>query len=252
MVRLNLIHFSKGTPELSNSFHTLLLRPSYVVYIRQLHLTHWGQVTDICVSKLSIIGSDNGLSPGRCQANIWTNVGILLIQTLGTNFSEILSKIQAFSFKEMSSAKWRPFCLGLNVLKKIYNVTDITLLCKLYHADFQSCQSYWNGQFPLQCAAMFANSSLKLSTQSFPSKIAVSHQCNKMRWQFKPRHFRHCPGSYHQTYYDGKHVEIWGNLWGNSFSKDKKSYSACQSTVVYKLKLVYFDTLIAFHLMFNK
>ena len=31
----------------------------------------------ICVGKLTIIGSDNGLSPGRHQAIIWTNVGIL-------------------------------------------------------------------------------------------------------------------------------------------------------------------------------
>ena len=38
----------------------------------------------------TIIGSDNGLSPGRHQAIIWTNDGILLIGTLGTNFSEIL------------------------------------------------------------------------------------------------------------------------------------------------------------------
>ena len=85
-----------------------------------LPLTHWGPVTHICVSKQTIIGSDNGLSPGRRQAIIWTNAGILLIGTLGTNFSEILIKILIFSFKKMglkvSSAKWRPFCLGLNVL----------------------------------------------------------------------------------------------------------------------------------------
>ena len=83
-------------------------------------LTHWGRVTHICVSKLAIIGSDNGLSPGRRQAIIWTNAGILLIRTLGTNFSEILSEIHIFSFKKihlkMSSGKRRPFCLGLNVL----------------------------------------------------------------------------------------------------------------------------------------
>ena len=46
----------------------------------------------ICISKLSI-GSDNGLLPGRRQAIIWTNAGILLIRPLGTNFSEILIKI---------------------------------------------------------------------------------------------------------------------------------------------------------------
>ena len=28
-------------------------------------LTHWGRVTHICVIDLTIIGSDNGLSPGR-------------------------------------------------------------------------------------------------------------------------------------------------------------------------------------------
>ena len=43
----------------------------------------------MCVSKQTIIDSDNGLSPGRRQAIIWTNAGILLIETLGTNFSEI-------------------------------------------------------------------------------------------------------------------------------------------------------------------
>ena len=41
-----------------------------------------------CVSKLTIIDSDNGLSPGQRQAIIWTNAGILLIWPLGTNFSE--------------------------------------------------------------------------------------------------------------------------------------------------------------------
>ena len=85
-----------------------------------VYLTHWGRVTHICVGKLTIIGSDNDLSPGRRQAIIWTNAGILLIWTLGTNFSEISSEIHAFSFTKMllkmSSAKWRPFCLGLNVL----------------------------------------------------------------------------------------------------------------------------------------
>ena len=84
-------------------------------------LTHWGRVTHICVGKLSIIGSDNGLSPGRRQAIIWTNAGMLLIGPLGTNFSEILIEILTFSFKKMrlkvSPAKWRPFCLGLNVLR---------------------------------------------------------------------------------------------------------------------------------------
>ena len=51
-------------------------------------LTHWGRVTHICVVNLVIIGSDNGLSPGRRQAIFWSNDGILLIVPPGTNFSE--------------------------------------------------------------------------------------------------------------------------------------------------------------------
>ena len=86
-------------------------------------LTQWGRATHICVGKLTIIGSDNGLSPGRRQAIIWTNAGILLIGPLGTNFNEIFIEIHTFSFKKihlkMSSGKWRPFCLGLNVLNVI-------------------------------------------------------------------------------------------------------------------------------------
>ena len=48
-------------------------------------LTHWGRATHICVSKLTIIVSDIGLSPGRRQAIIWTNAWLLLIGPLGTN-----------------------------------------------------------------------------------------------------------------------------------------------------------------------
>ena len=84
-------------------------------------ITHWGRMTHICVGKLTIIGSDNGLSPGRRQAIIWTNTVILLIGPSGTNFSEILIEIIIFSFKKIrlkvSSAERRPFCLGINVLR---------------------------------------------------------------------------------------------------------------------------------------
>ena len=40
-------------------------------------------MTHVCVGNLTIIGSDNGLSPGRRQAIIWTSAGILLFWTLG-------------------------------------------------------------------------------------------------------------------------------------------------------------------------
>ena len=62
---------------------------------------------------------------------------MLPIGTLGTNFSEILIKIQNFSFTEMhlkiSSAKWRPFCPGGD---------ELTQYCIQHYNN-------WIGQLPL-------------------------------------------------------------------------------------------------------
>ena len=106
--------------------------------------THWGRVTHICVSKLTIIGSDNVLSPGRRQAIIWNNAGILLIKPLGTYLSEILSEIHTFSFRKMhlktSSAKWRPFCLGLNVL----NADNWTIVQRMLYQWSPDWLSSWH------------------------------------------------------------------------------------------------------------
>ena len=90
-----------------------------------LNLTHRGWVTHICVSKLTIIGSDNGLSPDRRQAIIWTNAGLLLIGPLGTNFGDILIEIWTFSFKKMRLKVSWPFCLGLNVLMAWVSTRDV-------------------------------------------------------------------------------------------------------------------------------
>ena len=83
-------------------------------------LTIWGRVTHICVGNLTIIGIDKDLSPGRYQAIIGTNAGILLIEPLGTNLSEIVIEVLKFSLKKMhlkmSSEKWRQICLGFKVL----------------------------------------------------------------------------------------------------------------------------------------
>ena len=74
----------------------------------------WSQTVDNLLH--NSIGSDNGLSPGRSQAIIWTNAGILLVVPLGTNFYEDSIEIHTFSFKKMSSGKWRSLCPGLKVL----------------------------------------------------------------------------------------------------------------------------------------
>ena len=87
-------------------------------------LNHYGQVMDICIDKLTIIDSDNCLSPGRHQAIIWTNAGMGLIGPLGTNFRKISIGIQTFSFMKMHlkmwPVKWHPFCVSFNVLKYLH------------------------------------------------------------------------------------------------------------------------------------
>ena len=119
-------------------------------------LTHWGRLTHICVSDLTIIGSDNGLSPGRRQAIIWTNAGILLIRPLRTNFSEILIEILIFSSTKMhlkvSSVKRRPFCLGLNVLTRQglgLIPVPVNLLAQYWTHNVKTCLllSFWGYQW---------------------------------------------------------------------------------------------------------
>ena len=74
----------------------------------------------ICVGKLTIVDSDNGLSPERRQAIIWTIARTLLIGPLVTNSSQIVIGIHEMHLK-VSSAKCRPFCLGLNELTEIHS-----------------------------------------------------------------------------------------------------------------------------------
>ena len=89
----------------------LSLRPERVKTYR----SEWSIYASVIYTS---IGSDNGLSPGRHQAVIWTNAGILLIGQL--SFSEIWIEIHTSLLKKIhlkiSSGNWRQFCLGLNVL----------------------------------------------------------------------------------------------------------------------------------------
>ena len=138
----------------------------FITLVNALHITHWGRVTHICVGKLTIIGSDNGLSPDRRQAIIWTNAGLLLIGPLGKNFNEISIKILSFSFKKMrlkvSSAKWRPFCLGLNVLihynslwrlqrqHRRLEISRGSRYITILYAVTRTCQSYPGGRLNIK------------------------------------------------------------------------------------------------------
>ena len=88
-------------------------------------------MTHICVGNITIIGSDNGLSPGRRHAIIWTNWN--LRNKLQWNFSRNSNNF----IQEMSSAKWRPFCLGLNVLRQKDSV-------KIIHCEFEHAFGRWH------------------------------------------------------------------------------------------------------------
>ena len=100
---------------------TTRINDTIIALLGQNGLTQWGRVTHICVSKLTIIGSDNGLSTGRRQAIIWTNAGILSIQTNITNKlqwnlkrnAHVFIQENAFEnvFSEMAAIWSRPQCV---------------------------------------------------------------------------------------------------------------------------------------------
>ena len=104
-------------------------------------LTHWGR--------------DNGLSPGWCQAIIWTNAAILLIGPLGKNFNEIHSKIHTFSFKKINlkcllengghfvSASQNPTCISPALTTELNGV-----ICEHFRGNW-SCYNHILFRFQL-------------------------------------------------------------------------------------------------------
>ena len=110
-----LVQERRNSSALAMELRLSCINPS-IMHLSKLIEAEWRIYASV---KHTNIASDNGLSPIRRQAIIWTNAVILLIRPQGTYFSEILFETRKFSFKKMhlkmSSAKWRPFCLGLNV-----------------------------------------------------------------------------------------------------------------------------------------
>ena len=84
-------------------------------------LTHWGRVTHICVSKLFIIGWDNGLSvawtaPSHYLKQCWNIVNWTLRNKLQWKFNRNSNISSKKMHLKMASAKLLSFCLRLNVL----------------------------------------------------------------------------------------------------------------------------------------
>ena len=96
-------------------------------------LTHWGRVTHICIRKLATIGSDNGLSPGRHQAIIWTNAGKLLVGPLGTNFSEISIENSPIFIQE--NAFGNVVCEMAAILSRLQWFKGFCVKIDIHHVD---------------------------------------------------------------------------------------------------------------------
>ena len=116
-------------------------------------LTCRGRVTHICFSRLTIIGSHNGLSPGRRQTTIWSNAGIVLIRPLRTRFSKTSIETHTFSFMLLCST------ICARVWESCYS-TPMVFQCRLQWSEFLQWHSSV-GQFQL----------------SFSSGVPVALQC---------------------------------------------------------------------------
>ena len=87
----SILHLFQNNQILRSGKHSVDIKPGIVLITFILtsdedfvtvYSTHLGRITHIYVNKSTIIGLDNGLSPGRRQAIIWTNAGILFIWPL--------------------------------------------------------------------------------------------------------------------------------------------------------------------------
>ena len=145
-------------------------------------------MTHIWFSDITNIGSDNGWSPGRCQAVIRTNAGVLLIRPLRTSSSEMLIEIHIFPLTKthlkMSSEKCRPFCLGLNELMRYWTKPIFFFLPNLYpyHATTTSA---------LQkiCGAVFAYVCLRLCHE-LRGHVYI-HRNKSIPWAHEGLHLTH-------------------------------------------------------------
>ena len=160
-----------------------------VSYVYGIHwyLIHWGRVTHICAGNLTIVSSDNGLSPGLCQAINWTNAGILLIGLLGTNFSEISIQLLAFSLKKIRLKVSNTFdsvdCEMATILSRHQYVkrsrfsltfpsSTLILQQPCWGANKQSL-TYWS---PVRCGSNFKSTLFKLIIHN--SRLRNCYQVN--------------------------------------------------------------------------
>ena len=107
-------------------------------------------MTQLCARKLTIVGADNGLSPGRHQTIIWTNGGILLICTLGNLKRNSYTYIQENEFdnvvSEMVAILSRPQYVKVNMTQEFcICVLPRVMLSGLIYPRFNEVEKglYW-------------------------------------------------------------------------------------------------------------
>ena len=86
----------------------------------------------LCVSNLTIIGSDNGFPPGRHQAIIWANAGILLLHP-----KEQISNFTPDTFSFTKNAFENIVCknVGHFISASMCQVPSSSLWCCVQHYD---------------------------------------------------------------------------------------------------------------------
>ena len=125
-------------------------------------LTHWGRAMHICVTKLTIIGSDNCLSPGRCQPIVWTNAEILLIGPYEQ--ISVLIEIQTFHWR-------KSIC---NCRMRIAGHCVSASMCEIVTCRWQSydIMNFWHMRATLPCVYL---PSCRLPATSCPTIILKTH-----------------------------------------------------------------------------
>ena len=168
----------------------------------------------ICVGKLTIIGSDNGLSSGRRQAIIWTNAGIFLNWPLGANFSETLIEIHIFSFKNMhlkmsADIFSRPHCV------KCWPMISICVR-----------PLYANIHMPLHFLVVYKsvliNQVMPGNWRPIPESLAYNslHHYDVIKWNHFPRYWPFVWGIHRWPEWRGASIFslicVWINDWVNN------------------------------------
>ena len=133
-------------------------------------------MTHIWVSKIIIIVSDNGLSPGRRRSIIWTNAGILLTGPLGTNFSENFNRNSNFLIQEnapenivcaIASILFRPQCVNHKIQSKARTTLIFLMLYSILWHEPQKGRNLWFHGWSVWRTIIMNNSAKRCMLNSF-------------------------------------------------------------------------------------